>query len=124
MATGLFTPAFTDQVHDIPRSQFLYPRLGEIPNQQVIAAINGPAGFNAAGAGGAAPGQAPVPTKGGATPKSPGRGARGRGGAPTAAQVKAAQAQQRQQLVLQQQQQAAQQRHNQMASMMAPRPEY
>ena len=123
MLRRLFTPDFTNQLHDIPRSLFLYNRLGEIPAPQAMGAINGPQGYKpAAGAGGAGaglpgPGQQ-QPQRGGkagATPKS--AGGRGRG---TKAQQAAAAARQ---LQLQQQQAQYQQQQAQLrAQMMAPRP--
>lgn len=113
----LFTPDFTNQLHDIPRSLFLHNRLGEIPAPQAMGAINGPQGYKpaAAGSGAGLPGpdqqQPQRGGKAGATPKSP--GARGRG---TKAQQAAARQLQQQQAQYQQQQ--AQLR----AQMMAPRP--
>eukprot|EP01046_Picozoa_sp_COSAG06_P004580 COSAG06_NODE_193_length_20595_cov_74.920765_3_plen_475_part_00 len=125
MLRRLFTPGFTNQLHDIPRSLFLYNRLGEIPAPQAMVAINGPQGYKPAASvanqGMVGSGALQQAGKGGATPKSPGRG-RGRG----AAQQAAAQQRQLQLQAAQQQQHqvqyAAQQQQQLRAQMMAPRP--
>ena len=119
----LFTPEFTNQLHDIPRTLFLHNRLGEIPLPQAMVAINGQQGYKPAASGvgaGAVPGPAQQQAQRGgktaATPKSP--AGRGRG---SKAQQSAARQLQQQQQQQQLQQQYQQQQQQLRAQMMAPR---